>query len=578
MIIDVGTPLSADFRHKPLEGSAAIPGVTGARTGLSTPVVTFYAWDDALLGKQTTPDGELLSPTIQNKGGKIPTTGKPSDHDKKGGKRGKLRFFNPKAVGVANFAEISAIESVSVQKTLNDPAGRFEIELSPYSTVSGDTQGMSWDHIIGDGCWVTIECLISTTTNETETVTVMHGKVDTVNTALVATDAGVSASCQISGRDIAAAPMDTPIYFNPYDDALKSNLAGRAMLEVLTDGEGATNALSGPPHVCVVKMLKAATSQGISYGFSPKVPPEYPNADKDGTWASLINWEKYVGKVRGQVFNPHILQPGNQNSVWQWTAAYQNPSMNEMFIDTDTKGQGYFAFRERPFVNLKDGKDSPWYKLNAYKIPMSLITQLSMNRGQNRINHVYIQGLYGSDNRQVMALTHPKVNVKSIEKHGLKRLEYNTPYYAENYSKWIEESQEWIALLCDWNALNAYYHQGNISLAKAAPGLKVGMKIELSEGPSPIVTMIPEKPYTLYVEGLQHNWSFNEGVSSSTVLTFSRGYIEEDRLKDLKAARKDWSDMGVTPAPASPPVPDPSDGTPSEATTLNGILLGSPSI
>jgi hypothetical protein len=395
-MIGIGTPMSADFRHSPLDGSLEIPGVTGARTGLSTPVVTFYAWDDALLGKQTTVDGKLLSPTIQNTGGKIATAGTPDEHSKKSGKSGKLRFFNPKATGVANFEEVSAIESVSVQKTLNDPAGRFEIELSPYSTVMADTQGMSWDHIIGDGCWVTIECVISTTSNAVETVTVMHGKVDSVTTGLSASDAGLSASCKISGRDIAAAPMDTPIYFNPYDDALKSNLAGRAMLEVLSNGEGATNALSGPPHVCVVKMLKAATSQGISYGFSPKVPKDFPGVGTDNTWASLIEWDKYVGKVRGMVFNPGVLQPGNQNSVWQWTAAYQNPAMNEMYLDTAVDGTSYFVFRERPFVNLKDGADSPWFKLKPFKLPMSLITNIVMTRGNNRTNHVYIQGLYGT--------------------------------------------------------------------------------------------------------------------------------------------------------------------------------------
>jgi hypothetical protein len=94
------------------------------------------------------------------------------------------------------------------------------------------------------------------------------------------------------------------------------------------------------------------------------------------------------------------------------------------------------------------------------------------------------------------------------------------------------------------------------------------MKMELTEGPSPIVPVVPDEPYTIYIEGLQHNWSFKEGVTSSSVLTFTRGYIEGDRLKDLKTARSEWSDMGVTPAPGIS-TPDPTE---SDESTLEGIL------
>jgi hypothetical protein len=540
-------------REKPDLGGLGLSG--HAR---NVPIITFFAFEQELLGRQyeytmMANTGEISDAFSVS--GQVDAMGSGANFKTGAGKDGSGRM------GIFGDASgenlVSSLKSLTTTKSITDPVGTWQMELFPFINV-GDYAGATWDNILGDGDWVRIEAMWHTGF----TSLVMIGKIDKITVGLSVDGHGtIQSTVVISGRDIGAAAMDTPCYFNPYDTALNSNLHGMLVAQAMTaDDMNPGYVVSGPGGIIVPKLLKVGTGTGLGYGLPPKVPKGL-FGDEPKKWADVIDWDSFVSEGRGYIYDPQVLKPPQTLSIWQWATTYQNPSLNECWFDvTDDPGDANsnlaFFFRERPFVNGEEGTSSPWFELIPKDVPLVQVKGISVSRGNNRVNHIHIIVQPPNGSQQMsLPLSPPHVNLEDMSVYGMKQLEFQSNFLATTktgkggMADWATESQEWIGMVTDWNVLNPFYYSGVITLATGRPDIRVGMKAVITGGPSPLFPLIPsgEKDgldcgtcMTFYVEAVQHSWDTGISPSGETQLQVTRGYPEDKRVDDLMTMRKKW--------------------------------------
>lgn len=435
-------------------------------------------------------------------------------------------------------------------KQLTGDGGTWSVTCK--GQVYGDIAkgGQPWSEVIRDGDWATINVVKNGLESH-----VMIGRVDSVG---VGTQAGghgeVNVTVTISGRDLTAAPTDTPLHFNPYDP-LHNNAAGIDMVKLFGD------AFAGQPHECVPKILTAALGDNAAnFGHPPLVPPGVFGVTET-KWSTGLDIVARVAECRGFLFAPALLNMGQVQSLWQLAAQYSNPAFNEMWLDTDPDAgnanagrKGYLNFRERPFVNLADGANSPWYKLPEHVVPLSTATALNLSRGRNRVNYVQFLGAFASIFQDdAMAQAPPTYNEESIKRWGLRKLEMSSSYLSEESEggagNWQEENRKWRDILVAWNILNADYWEGTIALGEMRPEIRVGSKLVLTGGPPAGYAGFPhdrgdaKEAMTFYVEAVQHTWTAGPSPTAVTQVLVTQGYVEKKRLPDIIAAFAKWKDV-----------------------------------
>jgi len=434
------------------------------------------------------------------------------------------------------------LRRVTVRKMLGEGAGSFQIAAKHYM-VGGPHDGRPLATLIKDGDWITINAVKNGVESH-----LMVGRIDTVGMSVGVSGRGaIEQQVTLSGRDLTAAALDVPVYFNPYDPA-HSNVAGVAMASILTT-------FSGRPSAVVPALLLDFLKAGGSFGQQHMVPAGVWAKETKTPWAQHIDVESYVQELRGFVHIPQVLQSPGANPVWQFARAYQNPTMNEMWLETrfqdvEAPRKGYLVFREKPFVNAADTTYSPWFDLKTHDVPYSRLTRLSLSKGRDRVNHVMVIGEMPSTMSQdAYFLFPPLVDLDSVGRYGLRRLEERTPYMALSdeggADAFYTESLEWQALVLSWNVLNADYLSGVAGFGELAPEIRIGQKIALTGGPPTSYTPSGHTAYpedlTFYVEGVQHSWAAGQVPQVDTQVLLSRGYAESRRVEAVVGAAQKYT-------------------------------------
>jgi hypothetical protein len=445
---------------------------------------------------------------------------------------------------------VGDIASFTTTKQLAGDGGSWSVTCK--GKVYGDIAqgGKTWSAVIRDGDWATINVVKNGAESH-----LMVGRVDTVAVAIQAGGHGEpDVTVTLTGRDSTAAPIDTPLHFNPYDP-LHNNAAGIDMVKLFGD------VFAGAPNECVPRILTAALGDnGANFGHPPLVPPGVVAAS-EAKWSDGVDIVARVAKCRGFLFAPALLNMGQVQSLWQLANQYANPAFNELWLDTDPEPGSallgrkvYLNFRERPFVNTADGSGSPWYKLTEHIAPLSTVQAINLSRGRNRVNYVQFLGAFASIfQSDAMALAPPSYNEESIKRWGLRKLEMSSTYLSEESEggadNWAAENRKWRDLLVAWNALNADYWEGTVMLAELRPEIRVGSKLVLTGGPPAGYTDFPHdggdpaEAMTFYVEAVQHTWAAGQTPTAQTQLLLTHGYVEKSRLPDLTAALAKWKDV-----------------------------------
>ena len=538
-------------------------GLSSSKASMVLPQIVFHRFEDPLKSSRLRSGSEEDPET----GDSTPITS-PPDYYQHSNRSSYLGVF-----GDLESNLVSSLVDFTVTKTLKAPCGAFTIALMP-RIVSGTYAGYCWYDVLSSGDWVHIKA----TTDYGDPLTIMTGKIDSITTSMMATGDSISSVVIIKGRDVASAIVDMSIYINPYDP-VTSNLFGHTMLKII--GPDTPNTFAGVPHEMVPTLMRAILRKQVGISMPPKVPPGLFDSDRNSgnetvetLWGDHLDLESGVKGMRGFIWDPNVITPKNgQTGVWQWFNKYQNPALNEMFIDSDYSGKPFLVFRERPFENLTEGLRSPWFtQLQTNEIPLDQVVSLNFEQGLNRVNYIYIMAQLGFIQKDSFNLSSPQINKKDIERHGFKMLFYRTNYMNLDASRGQDisykhsgaENDKWVSLLVNWHALNHHFSSGVVSLACLRPDLKVGEKAVFSGGPSPlhpILTGEPEPTFnpfadvrnstssrdcgtatTGYIEGVSHRWSAATGTGTTT-LQLTRIYPENLRLPDLEEAirNRNWS-------------------------------------
>ena len=448
---------------------------------------------------------------------------------------------------------VGDIQQFQTTKPLAGNGGSFSVTCK--GKVYGDPElgGKPWSDVLIDGDWVDVGVV----KNGTE-YHIMLGRIDAVSVSVQAGGGGeADVTVTISGRDLTAPAIDTPLYFNPYDPR-HNNAAGSEMIRLFGDS------FSGRPHEAVPKILtRAMSDNAVNFGHPPKVPPGVFQTQAV-KWSEGIDITSRVGQCRGFLFAPNLLNGGQVQSLWALANQYANPALNEMWLDTDPapvnpeRGRnGYLNFRERPFVNPADGDDSPWFRLVSHEVPLSSVQAINLTHGRNRINHITYVGVFSSMFQQdAAAVAPPAFNEDSVARWGLRMMEPTSMYLSEEsrggFDNWTSENRKTRDLIVAWNALNPRYWDGVIALAEMRPEIRVGQKLILTGGPPagypgfPRDNGDPNEAMTFYVEAIQHTWSAGESPIAQTQIQVTQGYVERKRLPDIRQEMAYWSDVTPT--------------------------------
>lgn len=473
---------------------------------------------------------------------------------------------------------VGDIQSFQTTKPLDGDGGSWTVTAK--GLVYGDLAqaGKTWTSLLQDGDWVTINVV-----KNGRDMHLMTGRVDGCRVAATASGEGAAVvTVTVNGRDLTAAPVDTPLHFNPYDP-LHNNVAGIDMVKLFGDS------FAGRPHEAVPKILTAALGDNAAnFGHPPKVPAGVFGV-LPGKWSDGIDITQRVAACRGFLFAPALLNLGSAQSLWKLAQQYANPTFNEMWLDTDVNEgdfvagrKGYLNFRERPFVNLAEGLGSPWFKLPMNTVPLSTVKGMDLARGKNRVNYVQFLGAFASIFQgDAMALAPPSWNEDSISRWGLRMMQPTSNYLSQESNggadNWAGENKRWRDLIVAWNALNHAYWEGTLKLAEMRPDIRVGSKVALLGGPPakypdfPDDKGIPEAALTFYVQAVQHTWQAGQTPVAETQLLLTHGYVEKDRYPDLVKAMGGWRDVvGIEPSAGLPPGSYPDPEPPEDG---DGVLV-----
>jgi len=437
--------------------------------------------------------------------------------------------------------------------------------------------------------------------------TLMIGRIDSVDVAVASGSGGEPAyDLSISGRDAQGVFQDTPLYFNPYDPAT-NNANGRIMAQVLQ----AAGTIGGTPGEVISLVLSLSGDSKAMLGYPPLLPnhgviegpyllfsPESADDLLDSGfrhdvfpfWYGLDSTHVY--KTFGYIHAWDLTQVGEYTPLWQLAQRYQNPEYNEMWIDTKPpsplpytgRGLGedadvdetvshdrrlFLHFREKPFVNLHEAEESPWFRLAAWPVWTPYIRSISAHRGGNRVNHIHVTMQLPPTLNHAAAMMFPPIYCPaSVERYGMKRKVVDTPLFTDAVSgtvgTGIETLGEYRDKYAQWQFLAPYYWEGDIDLAGVMAQFRPGTKIVVPDWErvafadnAPFAPQIETHTatvedadsgelFTAYVHAVAWSWSSGINPSVSTKLSYSRGYIEKNRLPDIRTQSELWTSVENT--------------------------------
>ncbi len=470
---------------------------------------------------------------------------------------------------------------------IGDAASTIAISLKGYAFQPGPHFGKPWTDLVAEGDYWLVE-----TNKNGRKHTVMFGRVDSVALGLTANMGEGQAVVTVNGRGYGFQLADTPVYFNPYDP-LWDNAIGINMLEILEKIVGPADevvfsmikgmmgffggaALLGshnrvPPSFAAMAETTNSANLQTATAFTGQEAPGFVNqgaaADVKSYWIDYVDFLKR-GDLRGEVFAADAIEPEGAPSVWDFVKTWMNPVLNELWMDIDPRPghrRAKLVIREKPYVNAADRDQSPWFNLFTRGVEASTLVGTSLTRGPNRVNHLILMGdLIPSLAQDTYALHPPAVNVASIERYGLRRLEEKTLFFPVDTAH-VSEINKWRSLVVSWNVLNHEYWTGQLQIGELRPDIRIGEKVAILNGPvakylglpadagmSPNQVRpgrAPRDALTFYVEGVTLRYAAGEKPTMTTSLMVSRGMREGDRVRRLVREFAKWADANIALAP-----------------------------
>lgn len=199
------------------------------------------------------------------------------------------------------------------------------------------------------------------------------------------------------------------------------------------------------------------------------------------------------------------------------------------------------------YLRLQKPNANAWKHLDVATLLVTDIISEQIGRSDAdvvNLMEMYSDGFMGKHMKFAMKDVQPIANPISVARHGLRVRTYTTRF--ARFSKkhtgiaGIDNFQtrnkllRWIMMLDHWYQHNIEYLNGTIT-TRAFPEIRVGFRLD-----------IPERSESYYVESVNHNWSYPQGMTSS--FTVSRGQrndpypvYEKVALPSMGGDRKDKS-------------------------------------
>jgi hypothetical protein len=436
--------------------------------------------------------------------------------------------------------------SVNTNKQMGVPSGQWSVTLKQ---PKGITDSL-FDLILDDD-WIDIVFY-----RHAKRWHVMRGLVDEIRRVKgVAGTGATTEAFSITGKCFGKIWEKTPIFFSMYTDEV---VAGGLSHQLFT---GATNVLGNPRQAVngfLFGFLDALGNVGRANWEMPLTVPGVEGAFAENV---VFDYDLFTNTPPRNAINPNFLNP--QGMLWQLAQEWSDPMFLELFTDTlpitrrevslqketyeNDETDMYVVLRDRPFPTLEMGKDSPWFSLPLFEVPRQLVDSHEVGRGGNeRFNAFFVspQLTQTLEGMGAIDLVKPLWNPDDMLRHGLRRFDVTSKYISEPSAgdssiATMSESQR---ILCrDWYCLNAYMLSGTLGFGRGFPNLRIGTRLRV-KGDS------EDKDETYYVESVENNWMFGQGIKTSANVT--RGWVgtEDSYMRALQ----EMADKYEVPPSAAP--------------------------
>lgn len=433
-----------------------------------------------------------------------------------------------------------AVVSVQTNKVMGAAEGSFSIVAKAAKPTPGVID--LFDQIVDDD-WVDI-----TFTRFDRQWHTIRGLVENVRrTESAGQNGATTITFTIDGKDFGSIWQKTPVWFSPQ---AAENIHGHVAAKVFTADaafDGSTVAGNS-----LVLGSPAAAVRGYLFGFLEELGGfgranwELPDGMPGRTGTAFVtnvflDSEAFNNQPERVGIDPNFITAGG--TLWDLAVDWSDPLFTELYTDIlpangdpllegDELVPGDSAmtviYRDKPFplltlsgVDLPNGKDSPWFKLPTYTVPLESIASRNIGKsGLERYNAYFISSPLHQETlgQAAIDIVAPLWDKQEIFRHGLRRFDVQSKYQPANANllNLVTGQRE---LIRYWYCLNPYLLSGSLELAMGRPDIKIGTRVIV-----PGTKDRPEEQY--YVEQVSHSWQLVQGMRTSLGVT--RGWRGTD--------------------------------------------------
>lgn len=452
---------------------------------------------------------------------------------------------------LVNIPGLGRVTAVTTNKTLGAASGTFTITMKKDAALGAMSALRLWKE--PEDVWVQIVFLC-----DGQPIDTLLGLIDTVNEDTQRSGEGQRAETYtIVGRDFGKVLETTDCtvnYFHDPDQPLRSvgELTATAMEELINTPEGFMRVL-----------LQFWVGNNGLAEQQWKLPDGLFGGSYFSSILSLNQIQEMNRLTHGEAISPslfHMDQTGGK--LWDVMQEYANGVMNELFVDLGPDGvrdrkdlenlTPCIYLRERPFPTWNTNNDTVnarrWTQIRTRTLEKGDVQRRSISKGgaAHRFNYwtIMLEGI-GTEGFGVQEILQrgidgvdkgypgniPIYSEESIQLHGLRRYVLNTrfiPYQSspqegsqaqQDRENFFRLAGAWLKKVHDWYAVAPFELSGTIQTTRIMPEIRIGERIREVRDEGNII---------YYVEGVQHNWSYEQG--GRTTLTLTRGEYEEEEL------------------------------------------------
>lgn len=430
----------------------------------------------------------------------------------------------------------AALVSCSHEKRLGDPSGTFAIGLREGS--------LDIRREIRAGDWVVIHW-----TRNGEKLPGMLGVIERVSRSRRSVDGALAEEWQIQGRDFGRIFQITSIWFDDYTN-YQNNAGGQIL------GARMGFVPGGAPNQVVNRIVEAWLGQGdpgrgivggswrwpsgleyLGEYFAEGLRSVVGQGDPLplGVTAQPVTAFGFADtgtiNLRGESFDEaSLFSPNEGTFLWDLMTEWSNPMLNELFADQIVDGGSNpeqpvpaLFHRERPFVNVDEGQDSPWFKVRTHRLPFDAFftTDVSTNDAE-RLNLFMLYATQsGVSNFDQYVAYPPSYDRDDLARHGLRKWEKKTPFNSvqNGNASWVYEIATWHRLVTSWYGPNHEWLSGSSLVPALLPEIRIGDRLVVGENSE-------EDPEQYYVEGVSVQWSYTK--KGTTTMQLTRGFRGKD--------------------------------------------------